>query len=113
MNEPAKRIVQDGPDLKNNRAYQFALKSWLIPWTPLCLTLWWTPGYITPFLSIPIAQKILIAIAMWQALCCIAMSRTENNTVRYSLIVLSAPQVFFFALLGPATVAILRALPFQ
>ncbi len=107
MNESAKRIVQDGPSSGPGKV---ALIMWLVPWIPLVLTLWLTPDYITPFFKIPIALKMMIAFAMWQALCCILMARTTNNIHRFLLIAVSAPPIIGMVMLGPAIGVIFRAL---
>lgn len=100
MDESAKKIVQDSPDMR--ASLLIALLLWLLPWVQSAMAYVFTPGSITPFFNHPEAQKVIIAVAVWQVLCCILIARTNNRGDQYLLALVSAPLVVLVNLAGPA-----------
>lgn len=108
MDESAKNIVQDPPDMRVS--HRIALWMLILPWGPIAMSFLIVPGHITPFFNHPTAQKFMMAIVVWQAVCCLLAARTNNRTLQFFLAVFSAPLVMGAPMLGPAVITILAAI---
>lgn len=108
MNQGAKSIVQDPPDMRVS--HRIALLMFILPWGPHLMGYIIAPGFLMPFFNHPVAQKMMIGLFIWQVLCCLLAARTNNRVLQFVLAAVSAPPVVLAPMLGPAVVTIWAAI---
>lgn len=81
-----------------------------LPWIFVVLTVVASPGYLIPFLQLPVGMGIMLITAFISALSWWVLQRTANKAVWAVIIFFLILPQFATPMMGPACVVIIQAL---